>query len=111
MQLASTTLYSVRCLNGIPTFSTHENCKISTGKGCDFKYCVEIIDNKQRVLSSHECDTLSCLDEIKEHYLFYDEKEALKCYKESVAETEQKLKKQIKSLSKQLKLLKSSAIN
>ena len=110
-QLPSTTLYSVSYINGIPTFSTHENCKTSTRKGCDFKYCVEITDDKKRVLSSNECDTLSCLDEIKEPYLFYDEKEALECYKESVAETEQKLKKQIESLSKQLKFIESLAIN
>lgn len=112
-KLTSTTLYSVTYINGIPTFSVHKNCKISTEtrKDYDFKYLVEITDDKQRVLSSHECDTLSCLDEIKVRYLFYDEKEAIKCYKESVAEKEQDLKEQIKTASKKLKLLKKTIIS
>ena len=101
-KLKNTTLYSVRELNGVPTFTVHKNCKITTEEGCDFKYAVDMIDDKNRLLCSHECDTLSCLDEIKVMWLFYDEKDALKYYKDTLNETEKCYKKKVKDLTEEL---------
>lgn len=105
-ELTKTTLYSVWSPNGIPTFIEHKKCKILTKKGKVWKYTVKIVDDTNEIVYETSSNHLTPLDEIKAEVLFYDKEDALKYYKESLAEVEKDYKEEIKSMSKKMMSIK-----